>query len=294
MAKDLIIQPEEQLDLFVADILDVAPKGDMMSMEFPLFSLSKKPDREPFRYVHPKLDAWIEIKPSTDGRATIFDKDVLLYCVGQVVEALNRGKETSRRINITPYDFFVTTGRGRSGDEYRRLQEAVARLRGTTIHTNITQKGSDKLTRKQADVFGLIDSAKVIQINGKTTGMEIVLSERLYESIKSHQVLTYSREYFKLTSPNERRLYELCRKHCGNQYMWEIKLENLYQKFGSRGPLSEFKRMLKKMVATQPIPQYHISLDKDRAGEKVTVLLDKTSEIKAITRKEIDGTLYDS
>ena len=39
-------------DLFVCDIFDAAPKGDMASMEHPIFSLSTKPDLRVRRYEH--------------------------------------------------------------------------------------------------------------------------------------------------------------------------------------------------------------------------------------------------
>ena len=40
----------QQADFFVCDIFDAAPKGDMASMEHPIFSISTKPDRRIRRY----------------------------------------------------------------------------------------------------------------------------------------------------------------------------------------------------------------------------------------------------
>ena len=270
-----------QMDLFFADIIDVAPKSDMGSMEHPIFALSKKPDLETFRYEYPNLNAWVEVIPSAQGRATIFDKDLLLYCIGQIVEGMNRGRAVSRRVQITAYEFFMTTGRGHGGDEYRRLHETLSRLRGTTIKTNISTKGSADKTTRRGEVFGLIDDAKIVEHEGKTIGVEITLSDRIFSAINENHVLTYSREYFGLTSPNERRMYELCRKHCGHQIFWEIKLENLHLKFGSKAKLNEFRRMVKKMVESQNIPDYFLVYDKDGKSEKLTVLRDKDGKRKA-------------
>ena len=275
-----------QMELFIADIIDIAPKSDMSSMEHPIFALSKKPDLEPFRYEYPNLNAWVEVIPSTQGRATIFDKDLLLYCIGQVVEGLNRGRGVSRRIQITAYEFFVTTGRGHGGDEYRRLHDTLGRLRGTTIRTNINTKGSADKTTRRAEVFGLIDDARIVEHEGKTIGVEITLSERIFNAISEKHVLTYSREYFRLTSPNERRMYEICRKHCGQQSIWEIKLENLHRKFGSKAKINEFRRMLKKMVEAQNIPDYYIDYGKDPKSETVSVYWDKERDRKADAAKE--------
>jgi len=99
------------------------------------------------------------------------------------------------------------------GDEYRRLHDTLGRLRGTTIKTNINTKGGADKTSRRGEVFGLIDDARIVEHEGKTIGVEITLSERIFNAINEKHVLTYSREYFGLTSPNERRMYELCRKH---------------------------------------------------------------------------------
>ena len=66
-------------ELFICDVLDAIPKDDLASMEHPVFSLSTKPDRRVLRYEH--RDVKIEVTPSMKGLATIFDKDLLIYCI---------------------------------------------------------------------------------------------------------------------------------------------------------------------------------------------------------------------
>ena len=61
-----------QNDLFVIDALDAIIKDDMPSMEYPFYSLSKKPDREVRRFEY--KDKWIEFRPSVKGLPTIYDK----------------------------------------------------------------------------------------------------------------------------------------------------------------------------------------------------------------------------
>ncbi|GAA3277744.1 hypothetical protein GCM10020258_60170 [Sphingomonas yabuuchiae] len=77
-------------DLFICDVLDAIPKDDMASMEHPVFSLSTKPDNRMRRYEH--NGNVIEIIPSGKGLATIHDKDILIYCISQLVAKLNRGE----------------------------------------------------------------------------------------------------------------------------------------------------------------------------------------------------------
>lgn len=262
MAEDKLTQVEEgaevsdQLELFVAELIDVSPKSDITSMEFPIFSLSKQPDTQKFRYENPNTGAWIEILPSSEGRATIFDKDLLIYCISQIAEGMNRGRKTARRVRFNAYDFMISTGRTTSGRDYRRVHDTLARLRGTTFKSNVSHNGE---LNQRGTVFGLIDDAEVNMSNGRMTSIEVTIAERLYAAISDKRLLTYSRDYFQLTSPNERRMYEICRKHCGRQPIWKISMEKLYEKFGTRGDIREFRRTLKKMAATQPIPDYALS-----------------------------------
>lgn len=274
----------DQLDLFVADIIDITPKGDLHSMEYPIFAISSKPDTDVFRYEGANGN-WLEIIPSVAGRATIHDKDLLLYSFGQVAEALNRGKDVTRRIKITAHDYLISTNRTTDGKSYAGIIDTLARLRGTTFKSNINNADN-----KKGEVFGLIDSGNAVtDKNGRLDYVEIVLSEHLFASITNNRILTYNREYFKLRSPYDRRMYELCRKHCGNQSFWEIGLENLYNKFGVKSELKEFRRKIKALVAEQSIPDYFLCYKTAKESgtvEKIEVFKDKDSAQKHMLRVE--------
>src|SRR6056297_3133853 len=104
-------------------------------MEHPLFSLSTRPDRRILRYTH--RGAEIEVIPSVKGLATIHDKDILIFCISQLMAALNAGRAVSRTLTLRAHDLLVATNRETSGDGYRRLREAFERLAGTRVTTNI-------------------------------------------------------------------------------------------------------------------------------------------------------------
>ena len=72
-----------QKDFFILDISDVVPKDDMASMEHPLFSLATKPDMRHLEYRGG--DSRLKIVPSGVGLPTIFDKDILIFCVSQLM-----------------------------------------------------------------------------------------------------------------------------------------------------------------------------------------------------------------
>jgi plasmid replication initiation protein len=62
-------------------------------MEHPIFSLATRPDTRVLHYAH--NDVEVTVTPSVKGRATIHDKDILIYCVSQLVAALNAGRAIS-------------------------------------------------------------------------------------------------------------------------------------------------------------------------------------------------------
>lgn len=249
-------------DLFICDVLDAIPKDDMASMEHPVFSLSTKPDNRMRRYEH--NGNVIEIIPSGKGLATIHDKDVLIYCISQLVAKMNRGEPPGRTLRLQAYDMLVATNRQTSGEGYRLMTDALTRLRGTTIRTNIKTGGVEE-TR----IFGLIEEAKITRksFDGRMLDLEITLSDWVYRSVISKNVLTLHRDYFRLRKPFERRMYELARKHCGMQDEWGIGLELLQKKCGSNSPLRVFRALVRKVCEHDAehghFPDYSVTIDND-------------------------------
>jgi plasmid replication initiation protein len=66
--------------------------------------------------------------PSVKGLATIYDKDILIYCISQIMEKLKRSEPISPRLRITSRDLLVFTNRGTAGKDYDALCEALDRL----------------------------------------------------------------------------------------------------------------------------------------------------------------------
>jgi hypothetical protein len=250
-------------DLFVCDILDAIPKDDMASMEHPVFSLSTKPDTRTRRYE--QNGSILEIIPSGLGLATIHDKDVLIYCISQLIAKMNRGEQPHRTVRLQAYDLLVATNRQTDGHGYRLLKDALVRLRGTTIVTNITTGG--ELTTHG---FGLIEEFKIRRktFDGRMLDLEITLSEWVYRSVLSKNVLTLHRDYFRLRKPFERRMYELARKHCGQQDEWSIGLELMQKKCGSSSPQRVFRSLVKRVCEHDAehahFPDYAVSIDNDK------------------------------
>jgi len=184
-----------------------------------MFSLSTRPDRTIRHYVHNGVE--VTVTPSVRGRATIHDKDILIYCISQLMAAVNAGRAISRKLTLTAHDLLVATRRDTGGDSYTRLREAFERLAGTSV--------------------------------------SVTLSDWLFRAVTAKSVLTLSRDYFSLRKPLERRIYELARKHCGNQREWRVTVGTLHTKAGSDAPVRVFRAAVRRMIVADGLPDYTLS-----------------------------------
>lgn len=259
--KPLLPVRHENRDFFVCDLFDTLPyfKDDMASMEHPVFSLSTKPDMRVLRYEYGGNT--ITIKPSADGLPTIYDKDILLYCTSYLRSAIAKGHIPSRTLRFTAYDLLVSTNRLTNGRSYERFKDALNRLRGTTINTNIKTGG---LIIEEG--FGLIDAWRAVKEDkdGRVIAAEIRLSDWSYNAILANEVLTISQDYFCLRKPIERRIYELARKHCGDDKpSFKIGLDKLHQKIGTTAPIRKLRAQIRGIEKTNHLPDYEISMSDD-------------------------------
>lgn len=250
-------------DFFLADLFDYAMKDDGASMEAPIFTLSTKPDLSTWNWESKDGDRKIEVFPSVKGRATQFDKDVLIFVVSQMTEALNRKREDAqnRTVRFVVYDYLVSTNKPTGGIEYKRLELALDRLRGTSIKTDIRTGGE-----RVREGFGIIDSWTVIEKSKddeRMIAVEITLSKWLFNAVQAHEVLTIHKDYFRLRKPLERRLYELARKHCGQQSSWKIGIELLREKCGAHSHLRAFKSQVIAIARSGTLPEYRLVYDQE-------------------------------
>jgi plasmid replication initiation protein len=245
-------------DFFVLDILDVTPRSDIASMAHPIFSLSTKPETRILRYK--QEDTIVEIHPSTKGLATIYDKDVLIYCISKLMHRKNNGEAIGPVVRITTHDLLVSTNRNTGGICYQRLEDTLDRLAGTRIKTNVAT-GEEISTQN----FGIIEW---YDYNRKASGfverlkyLDIKLSDWLFRAIDAAEVLPISREYFRIRRPIDRRIYEIARKHCGKQASWKVSIGLLQKKCGSRQAEKHFAAHLRELVAGNTLPDYNVALD---------------------------------
>ena len=295
----LLPERHPEPDFFVCDILDAAPKSDMASMENPLFTLSTKPDMTPREFR--RGNNWLKLQPSALGLATVHDRDILIYCISQCMASLNQGRPIARTLRFNAHDLLKTTNRATNKKGYDLFRNALKRLQGTQVETNITTGG-----KEQWEVFSFIDSAKTVKESrdGRMQAIEITLSDWVFNAIneKGKDILTISRDYFRLRKPLERRLYEIARKMCGQSKYWHLRIETLRVLTGSTSSPAEFKRLITSIIDDnekhQHIPDYNFEMDdtliKIRPKGEFTEVYKEIINSDAIDKICLNSDVHDS
>lgn len=300
----------EQIELFVVDVLDVT-FSDMQSMEFPLYSVSKKPEKRDFIFEH--NDTTIEFKASEQGLPTIYDKDLIVYAISHVVKEFRvlekKARENAKKANV-PFsiddvvvpsvtfdaqEFLIFANRSTGGDAYENLVLTIERLTGSRIRTNMKIGGvvSDEWRHLVGNI-GMESKEKT-----RRDGTKYIVPDRitvdvgtsLQPVVRAYEVLALSRDYFKL-KPTNRRVYELARKHTGQQSKWAIGVDKLKKKVGSKMANRNFRLTIKEMAKEDNLPDYKMEyVPHERTSKLDQVVFRPRSEFrkayKAPERKKV-------
>lgn len=261
-----------QLELFVAQQLDSPSlRDDIDIMSLPFFSIEKTPRHDPIEFERTTSGRrqYIRVSPGEYGLATIWDNDIILYLRTQIVEALNRNREVSKRISFRIHDCLLATGRRTGGREYELFKEALTRLKTTTVLTNITT--TDEIADEG---FGWIESFKIKRRRTAAgeevmSACEVVVSDWLFGLfVSSRRALTIDSAYFNLQGGLERKLYGIIRKHLGQQAAWHIGTDTLRELCGVKRDVRRFTYDLKKIVE-RGLPGFSLELTKDPRALKL-------------------------
>jgi len=89
-------------------------------MERPFFSISKRKRNKQIQYETPDGKLWIKVTGNpTYGMATIWDADILIWCISRMVAQRDAGKNDLRPIiHTTPYELLKGIARGTSGQPH--------------------------------------------------------------------------------------------------------------------------------------------------------------------------------
>jgi plasmid replication initiation protein len=258
----------EQLDLFLPYLADVPLRDQREMMERPFFSLAKSKRLKPIDYRSPDGKLWVHVSANPDyGIATIWDADILIYCVSMLADMQRRGRnEIPRKLHLMPYDLLRAIGRPVTGRAYELLGQSLDRLVSTTVKTNIRAENRREATFSWLDGW----SQLVDERTERSRGMTIELSNWLYEGVlMTGGVLSIDRSYFDITGGRERWLYKVARKHAGGagEAGFSISLPTLFEKSGAEGQYRRFKFEMAKLVERNELPGFTLEFEYTERSE---------------------------
>lgn len=257
-----------QGELFLLDSpLTGEVRGERSLMAFPFFALSKNAWMKPLSYATPSV--LIEVRPSARGVATIYDKEIVLYIASLMVSKIERGEEVSQDFTFTAHDLFSVTGANHSARSYARLSDALERLQGTQIRTNIEAGGEG-----EEGYFSWLSEARLQYARSgkgekRLKAVRVRLCDWLFRSIqRDRQVLDYAHTYFQL-GPIERRIYEVARSTVNEGEELEVDLATFRLQIGFQNPLSNFRIAMRQIAAAASIPDYQVRLIEEEPEDGV-------------------------
>ena len=232
-------------------------QGERSLMAYPFFALAKTAWTKPLVYKTESVS--IEIGPGPKGIATIYDKEILLYIASLMVAKLEAGQPVSQDFYFTANDLFRVTGVNSSSRSYTRLSDALERLQGTQIKTDIEAGGEG-----EAGFFSWLESARLHYTkshNGerRLKAVRVRLCDWLFRAIlRDRHVLEYTPSYFQL-GPVERRLYEVARSSCTEGPV-SLTLEKLRLQLGYQSSSRHLKAILKGVIESNAIPGFTFAI----------------------------------
>jgi plasmid replication initiation protein len=284
------IEKHQDLKRFMASSANVTAKDQMDLMSRCWFSLT--PDRtDPIEHefidARTKRTETVRITGSGEhGIATIHDQDLLIFVISQWIDAKRVGLEPTRRISFTPYQFFTWMGKAPQGTAYARLREALHRLKTTNVETTIRSQ-SVRLNRVKQ--FSWISEWEITEEDGKIRGVEVVLAEWLFESIRDFHVLTLDKRYFGIAGPVERWLYLYASKATGGTSgQWKETFRSLYRKSASQQAYKHYANTLRKLVNKNDLPGLRLERRVSSDGKDMLFMerIEKRIAVKAAAEKQ--------
>lgn len=259
---------DAQSDFFVPLLYDVATKDSRSIMDVAVFRLSKKDKRANETIRYERADGYVEVVSGDAGMASVWDYDIVLMAISHLTDAMNlyrqgRGEKPSRIFRPHVSEILKFCRRSDGGRQYEEIEGALKRLSTTFVEVVTTTQAKGKRALRTAKGVGLINGYETVSYadNGRLTSVSIEVPQWLYNEVvevKSPAVLTVHPEYFLIEPGIGRFLYRLARRAAGKaRARWTFKL--IYERSGSVGTFKEFCRILRKLIASNDLPEYTLA-----------------------------------
>ena len=227
-------------------------------MAWPCFALGKRPRHLPIQ--HEYRGDFLRVVPvsAVPGLATIWDADLLIWAVSQLVEAHDRRLSVSPALMVSGFQVLRFLGRGTGQTQYRQLTAALDRLAGSAVETSIGASLAAPARFRWIERWARTDG-----------GLMVVMPDWLLAVvIERRRVLRIEPAYLRLTGGIARWLWRLLRRHAHEKSTgWEISLLALHARSGSLARRTDFVADLRRIARANALPGYRLSLVR-RAGEE--------------------------
>lgn len=269
----------ELADCFV--LTDGLPLKDVRDyMDVALFRMSKR-ERRAGEVIHYKLaDGYIEVKAGPEGMASIWDYDIVLILISHLTESMNlykRGRGAMPGRIFTPHvsDILKFCQRGDGGNQAKRIELALDRLKGTTIksvrhRTSHNGKGIIREVKGESLISSYL--VRSYTASGRVDRVQIEAPHWIYRQVVDSQgplVLTVNQTYFSIDSPIARFIYRLARRAAGKSVAkWGFK--TIYGRSGLKC-FKEFCRILRRLIKTDGLPDYHLCEEAGLSGPQLII-----------------------
>lgn len=250
------LQQGTQFELFALEILDFSLKDEIDGMTLPIFAINPKAQKDKF-YDWIRHDGKVRMRlEAPSGRPTQHDKDLVIFVVSALMNEFNSSGIVPDAIELQTRQYLLGTDRSVGGAQYKQFGETLDRVHHLTVVVaeEDPEKGTEVITKELA--YFSKTEVTVRKDNGEILAVRVHITDWLKKQLSNKNVLTLSKEYFKLSGPLERRLYEICRKYCGSQKTWKVSLPVLHNLTGSAATYKEFKRKILGIIKENNIPDY--------------------------------------
>jgi plasmid replication initiation protein len=259
MARRRFIQ-DEQLELFTiaANTSDIRGKQVRDLMVWGTFNIG---NRHKKAIQHRQGEYYLDVTAGEGSNiATYHDNDLLIFLTSHLVQAVNRGDKTAQKIYFTANEYFrFAATRNIGGNRYDQIWNSLYRLNDTFVHTNI-DLGGGNIKESRWNWLPEIHRVKSTK-TGKSLGFEVVIADPIYKAATAltPHVLTLDRRYFDLRSGFLKFLYLYARKSAGTlDREWYVSEKLLHSRSGSSMPISQFRKMLKRVTDAGTLCEYDV------------------------------------
>lgn len=223
-------------------------------LRFPVLALGPRHEPIHFRGFDGRTPIFVTVGAEEPGRglATLADGDVLIYVATRLTHRLNRGEPLDAPLLVRPGAILRALGRPRGGRQHALLGDALMRLAGTTVSTNIGGTGR---------LFNLLDAALPPASDGPQ-GAWTLASAFLSAEVAAHRILRFDPAALALRGL-ERRLYEWARVRAGGPVhsSWTITLERARDRAASQDAHRRFRHAVKRIVGLDRLPGFTLALE---------------------------------